>query len=84
MDNTVKKISFSRLCSIEDKVEGYDWKPDDVFYTIDDIKEHIEPDLEKNFNFALWLLQKKPNSKPEQEARAYLLNLVNSCVEGDE
>lgn len=81
--NTKPTISFDTLCQIEEKVSLYKWKPDDVSYCIEDIKKHIEPNLKINLNFAIWLLQKEPTSETEKEARRYLMNLIDSCVEGD-
>ena len=82
--NTDTKISFDKLCEIEDKVEGYKWKPEDLFFSIEDIKKHIEPDIKANLNFAIWLLQKEAITPQEKETRRYLLNLVNSIVEDEE
>lgn len=75
-------ISFDEICEIEDRVASYEWKPDDVFYCIDDIKKHIEPDIKSNLGFAFWLLQKPPKTSQEKEARCYLLNVVNNHIEG--
>ena len=78
------KISFDELCEIEEKVENYKWKPEDLFFSIEDIKKHIEPDIKANLSFAIWLLQKKAITPQEKETRRYLLNLVNSVVEEEE
>lgn len=75
-------VSFDEICEIEDRVASYNWKPDDVFYCIDDIKKHIEPDIKSNLSFAIWLLQKPPETNQEKEARCYLLNVVNDYIEG--
>lgn len=75
-------VSFDKLCEIEDRVASYEWKPDDVFYCIEDIKKYIEPDIKSNLSFAFWLLQKKPQTSQEKEARSYLLSVVNDYIEG--
>ena len=37
MKKTEHGITFDKLCQIEDEVSEYLWKPDDIFYCIDDI-----------------------------------------------
>lgn len=83
MKKTEHGITFDKLCQIEDEVSEYLWKPDDIFYCIDDIKAFIEPDMKNNIRFAVWLLQKEPKSEPEKESRRYLMNVVNNFVKGD-
>ena len=77
-------VSFDRLCQIEDRVSEYNWKPHGIFYTVEDIKKHIEPDIKASFNFAIWLLQKEAKTPQEKEARRYLMNVVNNYAEGSE
>ncbi len=81
---TNKKISFSTLCAIDDKVSEYDWRPDDIFFSIEDIKKYIEPDLKAHFNVAVWLSQKEAKTQQEKETRRYLLTLINNYIEGGE
>lgn len=73
-------ITYDELDEIEEEVSAYPWKPDDIFYCIDDIKEHIEPDMKNNIRFAVWLLQKTPKTEYEKESRRYLMNVVSGFV----
>lgn len=55
-------------------------KLDPVFYSIEDIKEYIEPDIENCLAFAIRLSQQKPTTPYEKKARSYLLDILNQTI----
>ena len=55
-----------------------------VFYSIEDIKEYIEPKMKECLPFALRLSQQTPTTPYEKKARSYLLDLLNQTIIFDE
>lgn len=60
--------------------EVKDIRLDPVFYSIEDIKEYIEPDIENCLSFAIRLSQQKPTTPYEKKARSYLLDILNQVI----
>lgn len=75
-------VSLTKFYQIEDTVSEYEWRPDGVYFTVEDIQKYVEPSIEKNINFAIWLLQKPAITLSEKNARRYLMNVVNRYIEG--
>lgn len=71
-------VTMDDFEEISDTVEQIDMEH--LFYSIEDIKEQIEPDLKKSLPFAIRLSQQKPQSEQEKKARSYLLNLLNQTI----
>lgn len=78
------KVNESTAYEIEDTVRAYPWQPGKLYYSIEDIQKYIEPDIEHNFTFAMWLLGKEPKSPQEKINRQYLMNLVNQYIIPDQ
>lgn len=55
-------------------------KLDPTFYSIEDIKEYIEPDIKNCLPFAIRLSQQNPTTAYEKKARSYLLNILNQTI----
>lgn len=65
-----------------EEVEEIHMEP--VFYSIEDIKDYIEPDIKTNLPFAMRLSQQMPTTPYEKKARSYLLDLLNQTIIFDE
>lgn len=72
---TITQNMFDEMC---DAFESMQYRCDDWFPTLEEIKTLLEPNIDKDWKFALWILEtsNEPKTQEEKEARRYLMNLV--------
>lgn len=77
-------ISQEKLDKLCDLYENMEYRCDDWFPTIEEIKAEIEPNIDRDviMRFAVWILETSNPQKTDEkkEARRYLMNLVNSNI----
>lgn len=71
-------ITMDDFEKLSEKVEQIDMP--EVFYTIEDIQNYIEPDIVKSLPFAIRLSQQKADNKYAKLARGYLLDVLNKTI----
>lgn len=71
----ITQSKFDEMCDAYDAMR---YKCDDWFPTIEEIKTYLEPNIEHDYKFALWILETShpPKTEKEKEARRYLMSLV--------
>ena len=71
----IKHDKFDKLC---DAYNGMEYRCGNWFPTLKEIKTNLEPNIEKDIKFAIWILETSelPTTEEGKEARRYLMNLV--------
>ena len=71
------QAKFDELCNSLSQMQ---YKCEDWFPTLDEIKTLLEPNIEHDIKFALWILETgpAPKTQDQKEARRYLMSLVNN------
>lgn len=71
-------ITQSKFDEMLEAFETMQYRCDDWFPSIEEIKEYLEPNIERDYKFALWILEtsNEPQTQKKKEARRYLMNLV--------
>ena len=71
----MKQEKFDKLCDAYDNME---YQCGNWFPSLEEIKTQLEPNIEKEIKFAIWILQTSnpQTTKEGKEARRYLMNLV--------
>lgn len=77
---TITQNRFDELCESLNEMQ---YKCDGWFPSLEEIKTKLEPHIERDIKFALWILEtsKPPQTDAQKEARRYLMNLVNSVLD---
>lgn len=73
------QTEFDRLC---DYMEEMPFRCGSWFPSLQEIKERIEPNIDRDIYFAIWILQTSDNPATEEDkvARRYLMQLVNDNI----
>ena len=71
------QTEFDKLCDYMDELS---FRCSSWFPTIEEIKEKLEPNIERDIYFAIWILETsdEPTTRSGIEARRYLMQLVNN------
>lgn len=71
----ITQSRFNEMCEAFDEMQ---YRCGDWFPTMDEIKKYLEPNIERDYKFAIWILETsdKPNTPEKVEARRYLMSLV--------
>ena len=72
---TITQSKFDEMCDAFDEMQ---YKCGDWFPTMDEIKTKLEPTIEENYKFALWILEtsNEPQTQERKEARRYLMSIL--------
>lgn len=75
----MKEMSEDNFYAMCDRFDEASFKCGKYYPTIDEIQKYIEPEVEKNLDFLIWISETAESPKtPEQaEARTYINNLIN-------
>lgn len=71
-------IEQSKFDEMLDAFEKMSYRCGDWFPTMDEIKTILEPNIERDYKFAIWILETSnpPKSLAQIDARRYLMSLV--------
>ena len=70
---------FDNMC---EALGAMDYQCGSYFPSLKEIQEKLEPNIERDIKFALWLLETstEPKTPEKKEARRYLMNLVYAHI----
>lgn len=73
------QTEFDKLC---DYFDQFEFQCGPWFPSLEEIKEKIEPNIDENIYFAIWILQtsRAPETDKVKTARRYLMRLVNDNI----
>ena len=76
---TLTQSKFDELCETLSQMQ---YKCEGWFPTLEEIKTRLEPTIEHDIKFALWILETSgsPKTAEQKEARRYLMTLVYSVL----
>ena len=74
----VLKITFDEYDALIEKLEKISYKPEGYYPTVQEIKDNLEPEFDKNFDYIVWLTECNENPDTEEGilARNYLNRLL--------
>lgn len=74
----VLKMTFDEYDALIEKLEKISYKPEGYYPTIQEIKDNLEPEFDKNFDYIVWLTECNENPDTEEGilARNYLNRLL--------
>ena len=74
----VLKMTFDEYDSLIEKLEKISYKPEGYYPTVQEIKDNLEPEFDKNFDYIVWLTECNENPDTEEGilARNYLNRLL--------
>lgn len=81
IDDTPKdvlKMTFDEYDALIEKLEKISYKPEGYYPTVQEIKDNLEPEFDKNFDYIVWLTECNENPDTEEGilARNYLNRLL--------
>ena len=79
----MKEITFDEYEAMCERYEEAPFKCENWFPTIDDIKFRIEPEIDKNIDFLVWIVETctTPRTDEEKEVVKYINDLIKKNVE---
>lgn len=83
----VLKMTFDEYDALIEKLEKISYKPEGYYPTVQEIKDNLEPEFDKNFDYIVWLTECNENPDTEEGilARNYLNRfLIKKLVLVDE
>lgn len=74
----VLKMTFNEYDALIEKLEKISYKPEGYYPTVQEIKDNLEPEFNKNFDYIVWLTECNENPDTEEGilARNYLNRLL--------
>ena len=74
----VLKMTFDEYDALIEKLEKISYKPEGYYPTVQEIKDNLEPEFDKNFDYIVWLTECNENPDTEEGilARNYLNRLL--------
>lgn len=74
----VLKMTFNEYDALIEKLEKISYKPEGYYPTVQEIKDNLEPEFDKNFDYIVWLTECNENPDTEEGilARNYLNRLL--------
>lgn len=74
----VLKMTFDEYDALIEKLEKISYKPERYYPTVQEIKDNLEPEFDKNFDYIVWLTECNENPDTEEGilARNYLNRLL--------
>lgn len=74
----VLKMTFDEYDALIEKLEKISYKPEGYYPTVQEIKDNLEPEFDKNFDYIVWLTECNGNPDTEEGilARNYLNRLL--------
>lgn len=74
----VLKMTFDEYNALIEKLEKISYKPEGYYPTVQEIKDNLEPEFDKNFDYIVWLTECNENPDTEEGilARNYLNRLL--------
>ena len=74
----VLKMTFDEYDALIEKLEKISYKPEGYYPTVQEIKDNLEPEFNKNFDYIVWLTECNENPDTEEGilARNYLNRLL--------
>ena len=74
----VLKMTFDEYDDLIEKLEKISYKPEGYYPTVQEIKDNLEPEFDKNFDYIVWLTECNENPDTEEgiSARNYLNRLL--------
>ena len=74
----VLKMTFNEYDASIEKLEKISYKPEGYYPTVQEIKDNLEPEFDKNFDYIVWLTECNENPDTEEGilARNYLNRLL--------
>ena len=74
----VLKMTFDEYDALIEKLEKISYKPEGYYPTVQEIKDNLEPEFDKNFDYIVWLTEcnENPDTKEGILARNYLNRLL--------
>lgn len=81
IDDTPKdilKMTFDEYDALIEKLEKISYKPEGYYPTVQEIKDNLEPEFNRNFDYIVWLTECNENPDTEEGilARNYLNRLL--------
>ena len=74
----VLQMTFDEYDALIEKLEKISYKPEGYYPTVQEIKDNLEPEFDKNFDYIVWLTECNENPDTEEGilARNYLNRLL--------
>ena len=74
----ILKMTFDEYDALIEKLEKISYKPEGYYPTVQEIKDNLEPEFDKNFDYIVWLTECNENPDTEEGilARNYLNRLL--------
>lgn len=74
----VLTMTFDEYDALIEKLEKISYKPEGYYPTVQEIKDNLEPEFDKNFDYIVWLTECNENPDTEEGilARNYLNRLL--------
>jgi hypothetical protein len=73
-----KELTMDKLDALCERFENAPFKCGAWWPTIDEVKTHIEPRLDQNVEFLVWIAETAdaPKNEQERESKRYINNLI--------
>lgn len=81
IDDTPKdvlKMTFDEYDALIEKLEKISYKPEGYYPTVQEIKDNLEPEFDKNFDYIVWLTE--CNEDPDTEEGILARNYLNRLL----
>lgn len=71
-------MSFDEYDTLIDRLNDNSFKCEDWWPTVEEIKEKIEPDLQKNLEFLIWIMEtaQPPETEEQKASKKYINDLL--------
>ena len=71
-------LTFDDYDTLTDRLNNNNYKAEDWWPTVEEIKTYIEPNLNKNFEFLIWITETAdaPVTEEQKESKKYINNLL--------
>lgn len=74
----VLKMTFDEYDALIEKLEKISYKPEGYYPTVQEIKDNLEPEFDKNFDYIVWLTE--CNENPDTEEGILAKNYLNRLL----
>lgn len=81
-----KGLTFDKFEILCDRLDKAPFKCGNWWPTIDEVKSNIEPKLEQNLEFLIWIANtaNEPQTDEQRESRRYINNLIYDTINANE
>lgn len=75
----MKEIPENKFYAMCDRFDAASFKCGNYYPTIEEIQKYIEPKVEQNLDFLIWISETagEPSNPDEVDARTYINELIN-------